>query len=398
MHYLRSLNATAINRVRALVPSLALAMLIPAQASAAAATWVAAGLPGNSNFSYGLNWDAAPTAGGDIVFSAAAFPTKGAPINDLAAGTAFGAIDIYAAYNITGNNVTCTSVNNHNATNATLGLALGTSGSSVMTITVLVAGGVLYLPGVLSGTGPVTHGGPGHKVLSNATNSVSGLTTLGQGTLHIWGTQAASPINVTSGTLVLSNDCTVNNVTLAGSTSVLSCNETLASKNMHGTCAALNIGGSSTFLVITKGAASTDYANVTASSVALTTGILAVDTSSYMPAAGSVMTIIENTGAAAVTGTFAGLAEGAVVTSTTNTATTFTISYVGGTGNNDVTLTGRAGNGGGTAGGTSTGWATGTGGGTGAAAGSSSSSSRCGLAGGGLALLALGLLAFRRRA
>src|SRR4051812_37616499 len=165
MHISRSFTARCLNRLRVVVPSLALALMSSSHAGAATATWVAAGLPGNSNFSYALNWDAVPSAGGDIVFSAAAFPAKGAPVNDLAAGTAFGAINIYAAYNITGNSVTCTSVNDNNATNATLALPLGTFGSSVMTITVTTSGGVLYLPGVLSGAGPVTHGGPGHKVL-----------------------------------------------------------------------------------------------------------------------------------------------------------------------------------------------------------------------------------------
>jgi hypothetical protein len=393
----RSFTAHCSHQLRVVVPSLALALALYAPAGAATATWVAAGTPSDSNFSYGLNWNtlAQPAPGDDIVFAAAAFAAKGAPVNDMAAGTAFGAINIYQAYNITGANVTCSSVNDYNATNATLGLALGTPGSSVMTITVTTAGGVLYLPGLLSGTGPVTYGGPGHKVLSSALNSVSGLTTLGMGTLHVWTAQASSPISVTAGTLVLANDCTVGNVTLASSNSVLSCYEALATKNLHGTCGALNVGSSSKFLVVTKGSASTDYSNITASSVSLTTGMLIVDTSFYQPAASSVMTIIDNSGGSPVTGTFAGLIEGAEVISSTNPATKFTISYVGGTGN-DVTLTGKSGNGAGTAGGTSTGVAaTGTGGLTGA--GSHGSSSKCGLGASALGLLALGWLGMRRR-
>lgn len=351
--------------------SLTLMAIASSQAAGAVATWVAAGTPSNSMFSYGQNWDAFPTAGDDLVFAAGpAFAAKGSPVNDLPASMAFGAINIYEAYNITGNAVTCSSVNDNNATTATLALALATPGSAVMTIIVTTAGGVLYLPGILSGAGPVTHGGPGHRVLNNPTNSVSGLTTLGMGTLHIWGSMAASPINVTSGTLVLSSDCTVNNVTLAGSTSVLSFNETLAIKNMHGTCGNLSIGSSSTFQVVTKGAASTLYSNITASNVTLTTGILVVNTANYMPAAGSVMTIIDNVGASPVVGTFAGLAEGAIVTSSTNPSTTFTISYIAGAGSNNVTLTGRSGNGAGTAGGTTTGTGTGTATATGSTGGS----------------------------
>ncbi len=98
--------------------------------------------------------------------------------------------------------------------------------------------------------------------------------------------------------------------------------------------------------------------------------------------------------------------EGAIVTSSTNVATTFTINYIGGAGH-DVTLTASAGNGAGTAGGPSTGTAsgtgsgtgTGTGAGTGTAASTGGSSSGCGLGGAGMGMLLLvGLLAVRRKA
>lgn len=59
----------------------------------------------------------------------------------------------------------------------------------------------------------------------------------------------------------------------------------------------------------------------------------------FKPTAGQKYTIIDNDGADAVTGTFSGLAEGATVTIT---GASFTISYVGGDGN-DVVLTALAG-------------------------------------------------------
>ncbi len=380
----------------------ALAMIVVSvPSSAATSTWVAAGTAGDSDFSYALNWDAAPSPAGDLVFPAgSAFVAKGAPVND-SVGMSINNINIYQAYNITGNAVTCAGVNDNNATSATIALPLGTPGTSVMSITVTSAGGVLYLPGILSGAGPVTFGGPGNTVLSNAGNTLSGISTLGQGTLHIWGSLTASPISVTMGTLVLSNDCTVNNLTLSGSNSILSCDETLTAEDMHATCGTLVLGSSSEFLVVAKGAAATAYSNLSVSSATLTSGRLVVDTSAYMPPASSVMTIIHNAGA--VTGTFAGLIEGATVTSSTNVATTFTISYIGGAGH-DVTLTASLADGAGTAGGTTTGSATGTGTatatgtGTGTAASSGGSSSRCGLGGAGMgALLVAGLLAIRRR-
>ncbi len=253
-------------------------LLWSAPVGAATATWVAAGLPGDSNFSYALNWDAVPSPAGDIDFPAgSAFVAKGAPINDIN-GMSINNINVYQAYNITGNAVTCSGVNDNNATTATIAMPLATPGSAVMTITVTSAGGVLYLPGILSGAGPVTFGGPGNTVLSNAGNTLGGITTLGQGTLHIWGSLTASPISVTMGTLVLSNDCVVNNLTLSGSNSILSCNEGLAAEDMHATCGALVLGSSSEFLVVTKGSAATAYSNISVGSATLTSGRLVVDT------------------------------------------------------------------------------------------------------------------------
>ncbi len=327
-----------------------------------------------------------------------AFVAKPAPVNNSSTTMSINNINIYEAHTISGNAVTCSGINDNSATNATVSMPLATPGTAVMTITVASAGGALYLPGIMSGAGPVTYGGPGHKLLSGTgSNTLTGITSLGQGTLHIWGTQAASPINVTSGTLVLANDCVVNNVTLGGSGSILSCNETLASKSMHGTCANLVIATSSRFLLITRGAAANAYSNISASSVNLTGAMLVVDTSAYKPVASSVMTIIHNAGG--LTGTFAGLPQGAIVTSSTNVSTTFTISYTGGAGH-DVVLTARSGNGAGTVGGTSTGWATGT---TGAGSASGGTYEKpkghsYGFGGGALAmLLAAGLLAARRK-
>jgi hypothetical protein len=59
----------------------------------------------------------------------------------------------------------------------------------------------------------------------------------------------------------------------------------------------------------------------------------------FAPRPGQKLTLLENTGAAASTGRFTGIAEGGTVTATYNGDTfTFALSYVGGTGN-DVVLT-----------------------------------------------------------
>lgn len=62
----------------------------------------------------------------------------------------------------------------------------------------------------------------------------------------------------------------------------------------------------------------------------------------HAPAAGAILTIANNTGTGAVTGTFVGLAQGATVTGSYGGDTfRFTLSYTGGTGN-DITLTREA--------------------------------------------------------
>lgn len=62
----------------------------------------------------------------------------------------------------------------------------------------------------------------------------------------------------------------------------------------------------------------------------------------HAPAAGEILTVVDNRGTGAVTGTFSGLAQGAVLTATYGTDSyRFFISYTGGTGN-DITLTREA--------------------------------------------------------
>lgn len=385
-----------------LVSSLALLVCASAHAGAAVATWVGTG--SSNNFSDAANWGGTvPANGDDIVFSAAAFPARGAPVNDMVS-LVVNAINIYEAYNITGNAITCNSINDNNATSATIAMPLTTPGTSAITVTVTTAGATLNLNGLITGAGPVTYGGPGIKRLNpTGVSTLTGLTSLTLGTLRILGSQASSPITVTVGTLVLVNNCTVNNVSVAGgSTSTLSCVEPASALATHGTSASLSVTGGSTFQVVSKGATTALYSNITASAVTLTGGMLTVDTSAYIPFVGAVMRIIDNTSGSPVTGTFAGLVEGATVTSTTNAGSTFIISYVGGTGN-DVTLT-TSGAAPGTAG-TSPGVTTGAGAGAGTVAPGSKSiggnffkaKGGCGL-GGGSSLIGLMLtLAFARK-
>lgn len=232
--------------------------------------------------------------------------------------------------------------------------ATGSDGSATETIAGLLGTGVVSLgantlgctaqlsptnfAGGFSGTGGLRQSGSGTQVLSGTSFPYTGTTTLAGGAVHVWGTATDSPVHVSAGTLVLANDATVGDVVLSGgAASTLSCDETISAMTMHGTTSSLTIGSASRFLVVSR--SPTMYSFVSTPVVAINGATLVVDTSNFSPSVASVMVIIDNSGGSPVSGTFAGLAQGAIVTSSTNSGTTFIISYTGGTGN-DVTLTG----------------------------------------------------------
>ncbi|MBA3936678.1 MAG: fibronectin type III domain-containing protein [Planctomycetes bacterium] len=218
------------------------------------------------------------------------------------------------------------------ATAANISLGANTLGCTAQVAPTNYAGG-------FSGTGGFRQSTSGTEVLSGTAFPYTGTTRLAGGEMHIWGSLIGSPVIVTSGTLVLANDATVGATTLSGGASVLSLDETISAMTMHATTPSLTIGSGSTYLVVTK--SPTNFARVSTAAVNVSGAVLSVDTSLFSPAPTSVMTIITNTGSSPVVGTFAGLAQGATVVSSTNSGTTFTISYVGGSGH-DVTLTGVA--------------------------------------------------------
>src|SRR6185369_13991317 len=192
--------------------------------------------------------------------------------------------------------------------------------------TVTGAGNVVS-NGVISSSGAITKNGTGRLTLS-ANNTYTGTTTLTAGTLLVNGSQSSSNVNLAGGVLggsgrvgaitasggsirpgaSLPGILNTGNVSLNPATSfVVDLNGTLAGSgyrqlNVNGT---VNLGGSS------------------------------LDASAnFQSTIGDTFTIINNDGNDAVVGTFAGLAEGATVVLG---GLPFTISYVGGTGN-DVVL------------------------------------------------------------
>ena len=190
--------------------------------------------------------------------------------------------------------------------------------------------------GQITGTGGLTIGGMTATLrLTGNGYSYTGATDILGGTLLVDGTLTTSPIHATA-TGVLGGTGTVGTVT-AGAGGTIS--PGVGGPGML-TCGSLTMGAATLFSVqLNGGTAGTGYDQIVANGpVGLTEGIGNCNlnvTLGFVPAPGQQFTIINNLGGAPINSTFNGLAEGAALTIG---GTPFTISYVGGTGN-DVVLT-----------------------------------------------------------
>ncbi len=332
-----------------LVAALLLAGLqIPTIAFAATSrTWTGGHPP--TTLSSPTNWagSVAPVAGDDLFF-----PTgikRKSIRNNYPNFTSFNSLNFSGSnYNLRKNSLALTGgINTSNSTGTnTISLPLRLDGAQTFTsgnsgttlalngqlnlngslLTVTGAGNVVS-NGVISSAGAITKSGTGRLTLS-ANNTYTGTTTLNAGTLLVNGSQSGSSVSLAGGVLggsgrvgaitasggsirpgaSLPGILNTGNVSLNPATSfVVDLNGTLAGSgyrqlNVNGT---VNLGGSS------------------------------LDASAnFQSTVGNTFTIINNDGSDAVVGTFAGLAEGATVVLG---GLPFTISYVGGTGN-DVVL------------------------------------------------------------
>lgn len=187
----------------------------------------------------------------------------------------------------------------------------------------------LAIDSVISGSGGFHKFSPGTLTL-NANNTYSGATTVSDGTLLVNGVQPASMVLLNGGTL--GGTGTVGTVTSGGAVPKF--------LRPGGDVGILNSGSvslnpSTTLLLVIRGTnagISHDQLNVTGS-VNLGGSVLSYDFT-FAPNAGDAFTLINNDGADAVIGTFAGLPQGTTFTN----AGVFRISYTGGDGN-DVVLT-----------------------------------------------------------
>jgi autotransporter-associated beta strand protein len=180
-----------------------------------------------------------------------------------------------------------------------------------------------------SGLG-LTKAGAGTLVLSG-TNTYTGTTTIKMGMLLVNGTQSGSAVSVAS-------SGTLGGTGVVGNVSVLSGGHVAPgiSSTQTGVLTAANVtlaSGSGFNLQANGTTAGSGYSQLSASGTVNITGSTLNFTLGFTPVIGNAFTIINNTGAGAVVGTFKGLPQNATFTLN---GMTFQISYTGGTGNDVV--------------------------------------------------------------
>ena len=291
-------------------------------------TWNGAGA--NDNWGTGANWvgGASPASGSATIVTFPTASARFAPVVD--APWTVNRMDVTGttAYAMTGQAITFAGAAPQlNASGAAHSLA------NPLTLSAAVAvnnASALTLSGAIGGASGITKTGAGILSLTG-TSTFAGGTTVNGGTLFVNGT-IPGPVAVNAGATLGGTGTITGAVAInAGGTLAPGLSPGLTNTGD------LNLAGA--FLVEIEGTTvgtQYDQTNVTGT-VTIAGGTLTL-AGAYVPVAGNAFTIIANDGADAVTGTFAGLAEGATVTLN---GVTLVISYVGGTGN-DVVLTAQA--------------------------------------------------------
>ena len=247
--------------------------------------------------------------------------------------TAFGT---NSAVSLAGNSSAALALNNYSNTigslsggggggNVSLGTATLTTGTNNTDTT---------FSGVISGTGGFTKTGTGMQTLAGV-NTYTGATTVNNGTLSVTGSLAAgSVVGVFSG-------ATLRGTGTVGGATTLNNGATVAAGVDAATLGTLTFGGTLTSvsgvtfsLKLNSTTGTTDL--LAANGVTLNGATLSLtDLGGTALAGGTTFTLLNNTSASGIVGTFAGLGEASAITVGLNT---YIISYVGGTGN-DITLT-----------------------------------------------------------
>lgn len=332
-----------------------LGILLSPAAQAATSTWTGAGA--DDNWTTAANWGGtAPSAGDDLVFPGGT--PRLSPNNDFPANTSFNSISFTGAsggYTLLGNAIQLvagiSAANGAGNSTVQLPIALtasqtfsctipgpsdrlsisGTVDLGAFTLTLDSAGGsILSMNGVVSGAGSMTSIGSG-VVFIDANCTYTGPTNVSAGNFVLAGSSLSlsSVVTVTGGLLQFANGASVGPVNATAGN--VACEGGGTSQIGNVTDLTLAAGSS---LVMAMYSA-TNYGTLNASGNVSLGGSNLVVSFAFTSATGDAFTIINKTSGGAVTGTFAGLAEGATFTSN---GRTYQITYVGGDGN-DVVVT-----------------------------------------------------------
>jgi len=323
------------------------------EAAAATKTWT--GLGADANWSTAGNWSpsGAPAAGDDLVFPGGA--ARLSNNNDIAAGTSFNTLSFTGptgGYALSGNAIQLVAgITAAGSTADFVNLALTLTASQ--TFTSSIGSGALRLAlegpiGLGSNTLTLTTTGAGNIEIAGGISGTGGLTVSGYAFVDS-ACSYTGPTHVLSGDLFIVGGslATASIVTVSGG-GLSYCNSgssgpvTVNAPAFLAMAICPTLNGSVTDMTMKSGSAfsmvafdSTHYGQITASgSVDLGGSTLLVQWN-YVSSTGDSFTIINKTSGGAVTGTFAGLPEGATFTAN---GRYYRITYVGGDGN-DVVIT-----------------------------------------------------------
>jgi hypothetical protein len=331
------------------------ATLLSQAAQAVTRTWTGGGA--DDNWTTAANWGGtAPSAGDDLVFPGGT--PRLTPNNDFAVNTSFNSIAFnggsggytlsgtpillvagISAANTAGNNtvqlpITLTASQTFSCTIPGPSDRLTLSGQvdlGAFTLTLDSAGGsIINVNGVISSTGGVTSSGGG-VVFIVANCTYTGPTNISAGDFVLAGSSLSpsSAVTVTGGLLQFANGASTGPVTATGGT--VGCEGGGTSQIGNVTDLTMQ-PGSTLFMAMVS---VTNFGQLNASGTVNIGGATLVLAWGFTSSTGNTFTIINKTSGGAVTGTFAGLAEGATFVSN---GRTYQITYVGGDGN-DVVVT-----------------------------------------------------------
>ena len=310
------------------------------------ATWTGGdtGSPNNNDkWSDTANWQGGivPSTGYDVVFPANLTTSQQTSNNDISNLQLTSILVQDAGFNITGDAVTLSGGIDSSQASSSSTVGLPVTFTHAGTVTVDGTAGTLVLSGAITGSSGLVKQGSG--VLELTANSGTLATTVDAGTLLVDNTAgsggtigdvAVNPQTTLGGT------GTVASISTAGAT--VSPGDSSTSTGILTDTGPAVLDARSTFVAtINGGTVGTEYSQLQAAGTINLTGATLSTTlsSTFTPTPDEQFTIIDNTGTSAITGTFAGLAEGAILKVS---GQEFSITYKGGTGSNSVVLTALA--------------------------------------------------------